>query len=303
VLREQQADLFHSHNYHVSPVLPCPLVLTVHDLIPLNYPSSRAANLGRPLLGLLFKMAVAKAQRIIVPSQWTGRQLQCRLEVPTEKIRVIPEGVDQRFRLPPDRHQIDRVRRAYNLPEQFLLYVGRWRPHKNIVTMIGAFQEIAGQRTGKDLHLVVAGSNDRRRRGLVDGTTPDVTRRLRFTGYVSDADLPAVYALATALIAPSFAEGFGLTALEGMAGGVPVIAANAGALPEVCGNAALLVDPRSVTEMADAMGRVLSDQVLRNQLAKKGRAQSRRFTWEEASHLTLGVYREELASGGGSGVN
>jgi glycosyltransferase involved in cell wall biosynthesis len=150
---------------------------------------------------------------------------------------------------------------------------------------------------------VVAGSHDRQRRGLFEGTTPDIARRIRFTGYVSDADLPAVYSLATALMAPSFAEGFGLTALEGMAGGIPVIAANAGALPEVCGNAALLVDPWSVSEMAEAMGRVLADQALRNQLAEKGRAQSRRFTWEEASDLTLRVYREVLASDTGRGVS
>lgn len=303
VLRKQRADLFHSHNYHVPPFLPCPLVLTVHDLTPLKYPPSRAAYFGQPLLGLLFKMAVARAQRIIVPSQWTSRDLRSRLKVPAERIRVIPEGVDDRFGRRSDDNQIARVRRTYNLPEQFLLYVGRWRPHKNIPTMVRAFQKIASQAAGTGLHLVVAGSHDPQRLVLFGGTSPDVTDLLRFTGFVSDEDLPAVYSLATALVVPSFAEGFGLTALEGMACGTPVIAANAGALPEVCGDAAMLVDPRSETQMAQAMARVLSEQNLRNQLADRGRAQARRFTWQKASGLTLQVYREVLGSGSGCGGN
>jgi glycosyltransferase involved in cell wall biosynthesis len=301
VLREQRADLFHSHNYHAPPFLPCPLVLTVHDLTPLNHPPSRAASFGKPLLGLLFKMAVAQAQRIIVPSQWTSRDLRSRLKVPAERIRVIPEGVDDRFGRRPDNNQIARVRHTYNLPERFLLYVGRWRPHKNIPTMVRAFNRIASQPTGTGLHLVVAGSRDPQRLDLFGGTSPDVTGLLRFTGFVSDEDLPAVYSLATALVVPSFAEGFGLTALEGMACGTPVIAANAGALPEVCGDAAMLVDPWSETAMAQAMGRVLSDQALRVQLAGKGQDQARRFTWQETSGLTMQVYREVLAPGACSG--
>jgi len=303
VLREQRADLFHSHNYHVSPFLPCPLVLTVHDLTPLDYPSSRVAYFGKPLLRLLYKMAVAKAQRIIVPSQWTGLDLRSKLKVPEEIIRVIPEGVDDRFRHRPDNSQIARVRKTYRLPEQFLLYVGRWRPHKNIPIMVKAFQTIASQPIGKGLHLVVAGSYDRQRLDLFGGASPDIAGRICFTGFVFDEDLPAVYSLATAVVAPSFAEGFGLTALEAMACGTPVIAANAGGLPEVCGNGALLVDPWSATEMADAMGCLMADQALRIQLAEQGQAQAQQFTWERTAHQTMRVYREVLSTGARSGAN
>jgi glycosyltransferase involved in cell wall biosynthesis len=301
VLQEQGAALFHSHNYHVSPFLPCPLVLTVHDLTPLQYPPRPAARFGKPLLWLLFRMATAKAKRIIVPSQWTSRELQAWLKVPSEKVRVIPEGVDEKFRRRPDDGEIVRVRETYKLPGRFLLYVGRWRPHKNIPTMLRAFQ-IAIQQTGKDLHLVVAGAYDPQGVNLFGGTDADTAGRIHFTGFVADDDLPGVYAAAAAVVAPSVAEGFGLTALEAMACGTPVVAAKAGALPEVCGDAALLVDPWSAAEMADAFSCVIVDEAIRIQLIERGRTQSRLFTWEKAAHQTLSVYREVLSVGAGSGI-
>ena len=155
---------------------------------------------------------------------------------------------------------------------------------------------------GNDIYLVVAGTHDPRGANLFKDNYPDASRRICFTGFVADEDLPGMHAAATAVVAPSFAEGFGLTALEAMACGTPVVAAQAGALPEVCGDAALLVDPWSEAAMADAFRRVISDNALRIQLVERGRARAKLFTWEKAAYQTLSVYREVLLQEAGGGV-
>ena len=295
VLTEPKASLFHSHNYHAPWFLPCPLVVTIHDLTPLLYPPRPQARWGKPLLWLMYRISVGKAVRVIVPSEYTKRELQSRIGVAEEKVRVIPEGVSVRFHETPKDEEMKRTRAHYHLPEFFLLYVGRWRPHKNIPTMVRAFQEVVSRPGAKDLHLVVAGGQDPRGEHLFQGIDGQPAQRIHFAGYVLDEDLPCLYASAAALMAPSYAEGFGLTALEAMASGTPVVAANAGALPEVCGDAALMVSPHSVDEMADAITSVVENGALRAQLAERGRARASELTWERTARQTLAVYREVLS--------
>ena len=300
VLRDQGAALFHSHNYHVPPFLPCPVILTVHDLTPLHHPPRLTAQIGKPLLWLLFHMAVAKARRVIVPSESTRADLRIGLKVDVDKICVIPQGVGQQFRTTDD-EEVGRVRRRYHLPEQFVLYVGRWRPHKNIPNMLRAFRRVTQQTEGKNLYLVVVGTYDPTGAKSFRDADDELTRLIHFTGFVDDEDLPSVYTAAAALIAPSPAEGFGLTALEAMACGTPVVAAKRGALPEVCGDAALMVDPWSTNEMSEAIASVITDKVLARCLGDRGRARATRFTWDRTAQQTLAMYREVISGEAASG--
>jgi glycosyltransferase involved in cell wall biosynthesis len=275
-------DLFHAA-YALPPLLPCPGVVTVHDITFALHPEW-FPQYAPGLRNTLVPLAMRKASRVITISEHTKRDIVARYGIPAHKIVVTYLAPRPTF-----------VSRAPTEPgdEPYFLFVGNVEPRKNVETVVRALR-ILRQR-GIDLPLVVAG-----RPGSAYPQVCALVHELglenlvRFTGYVSDDHLRALYAGCTALVHPALYEGFGLTPLEAMAQGVPAIVADTSSLPEVVGDAALLVDPSHPEAWADAMAQVCTDATLRRRLIVAGLARAGQFSWERCARETVDVYRDVL---------
>lgn len=294
LLRRARADVFHSP-YFVAPLLaPCPVVITIHDLIFDRYPAYMPWTWARPCYRLLMSWSTRRARRIIAVSQATAADLTRFYRTPPAKITAIPEGVDPGFGPLLDYDRLQVLRNRYRLPRPFILTVGARRPHKNLARLVEAFARLVAE-TAHDLVFV----------GPADARFPDeagqavahhrLNGRVRFLDWVPEADLPGLYALATLVVLPSLVEGFGLPALEAMACGTPVLAASATALPEVVGQAGVLVDPYDVGALTKALRELLCNSTLRRRLGEAGRQRATTFTWQKAAQLTLAVYADARA--------
>jgi glycosyltransferase involved in cell wall biosynthesis len=282
-LRRSAFALFHSP-YYVKPYwVPVPSVVTLFDLIPLRAPDRSLARRARFLFRLAVSLAARTSARIITPSAATKEDLSSVLGVPRDKTQVIPLAADARF-APQTESEKARVREHYDLPREYVLSVGINKPHKNIPALLDAWQSLGEtQRT-----LVIAGAWDARYASVASRQSSAA----RFIPNVDDRDLPALYAGAAVFVFPSLYEGFGLPPLEAMACGAPVVCSNAASLPEVVGDAALLVSPRDVSAIADAIQRVLTDAALREELRAKSLARAAQFSWERTARETLNVYKQ-----------
>ncbi|HEV3351765.1 MAG TPA: glycosyltransferase family 1 protein [Acidimicrobiales bacterium] len=283
-------DLVHVLTPAVPVATSAVLVETVHDLLPLRFPSWYPAR-QRWLFGRAVHQAERDAARVIVPSSAVAADLADATDIDAARVTVIPEGVDPIFRRPVSEVDVAAVCARHRIrPGRFFLFVGAVSGRKNLSTALRALA--AFRSGGPDVPLVVAGP-----RGRGADEFDAETRRLglesavRVTGFVSAADLPVLLAAARALVHPSKYEGFGLTPLEAMAAGTPVLAANTGALPEVVGDAGVLLPPDDVDAWSKAMTQVHDDDDLRRSMVERGRAWSERFTWERAATETAAVYR------------
>ncbi len=270
--RRLAADVYH------SPLLRGPLtsgrppfVLTVHDLVPLRWPGTMT-GWHRLYTSRVLRRILAAADRIIAPSHNTADDLTALLSVSPEKIRVVPNGVDELF--------FERPVPAKMTNERYVLFVGTPEPRKNLNRLVSAMKILRKRGFSERLFIVGSGGWGRE---VADA--PGVHK----VGRVSDQQLLSLYASASCLALPSLHEGFGLPALEAMAVGTPVVAGNAGALPEITGAAAVLVDPESETAIADGISRAIDEK---DRLVALGRSRAKEFTWERAAELTAAVYRE-----------
>jgi glycosyltransferase involved in cell wall biosynthesis len=284
------ADIFHATEHLLPRLRRIRSVFTLHDLIFRFDPGSHLP-LNRIYLNTMMPRFLRAADAVIAVSECSKRDAVRLYGTPTEKIHVIPEGVDVRFK-PMTRQQIDQVWAKYNLPERFVVCVGTIEPRKNYPLL---FEVLAARREqGLDTWpLVIAGKSGWLYKPIFQRVTElGLQDLIRFTGFFPDDDLPALYNAATLLAMPSRYEGFGLPILEAMACGTPVICSSTSSLPEVAGEAALLAPPDDVHAWAEAIARVMSDDALRLQMRERGAAQAARFSWENAAWRTIEVYRQ-----------
>lgn len=286
------ADLFHSPDFTLPPLRSARGIVTVHDLTFKHYPECAPRNLVR-YLNRVVPLAVRRAHLILADSENTKDDLARLLDVPPQKIRVVYAGVGPEFRPVDDASRLADVRARYGLTFPFLLSVGTLEPRKNYTRLLHAFARSGVYRAQPELRLVIVG-----RKGWLYQEIFETVQRLRladrviFPGFIADADLPALYTQAVAFVYPSLYEGFGLPVLEAMACGTPVVCSMASSLPEVAGEAALLVDPLNVDDLAQALERAVTDAALRSELRERGLRQAARFTWEAAARQLLAAYRE-----------
>jgi glycosyltransferase involved in cell wall biosynthesis len=285
-------DLFHATDHLLPYFRRIKSVFTLHDLIFLFHPETHK-SLNRWFLTLMMPRFLRAADAVIAVSECTKRDAIRFYRIPEEKITVIYEGVNPRFR-PASPEAIAAVRARYGLPERFILYVGTIEPRKNLTTLLEAFHHLLAT---YDLRLVIVGKKGwlyerffRRLREL------GLEGQVIFTGYVPDEDLPAIYSAADLFVFPSLYEGFGLPVLEAMACGAPVVCSNTSSLPEVAGDAALLVDPTDARALTGAMEQVLTNERLWATLRAKGMERARGFTWEKAAYRTWEVYQQVISS-------
>jgi glycosyltransferase involved in cell wall biosynthesis len=290
LLQRLRADLYHS-SYLMMPYWPgVPTVLTVYDLIPLLLPERNSVR-ARFFFRWAMRMALRSTDQVIAISEATRRDLLSHFRYPSERVQTILLAADPAFR-PQPADVVVAVRARFGLPERFVLYVGSNKPHKNLLTLMEAWG-IAVSRAGLgDSALAVAGPWDPRYgEARLRARDAGLEESVQWLGPVSIADLPALYAAATAFVFPSLYEGFGLPVLEAMACGTPVICSNASSLPEVAGDAARLVGARDPAALAAAIEHVLADRDLRRRMRDRGLAQAGRFSWERNAEQTLELYR------------
>jgi len=288
--RREQVDLLHCPRCAVPFFASGPVVVTLHDLIPITHPETetRAAQL---YWRLQIPIAARRASFIITDSEHARREIVEMFAVAETRIAVTPLGYPPAMDAPPEPARAAAVRSRYSLPDSYILYVGTIQPRKNLDTLIEAYARL--RREGTALQkLVIVG----RKGWLVEslfarisslGLVDDVI----FTGFVPDEELPDLYDGACLFVYLSLFEGFGLPPLEAMARGIPVVTSNTTSLPEVVGEAGITVSPRSLDEVVEGMGRVLTDAVLADQLRKAGKVRSRQFSWERTAQETLAIYR------------
>jgi glycosyltransferase involved in cell wall biosynthesis len=284
-------DLFHGLGTLSPSSRSCPFVLTIHDLIYRDFPQSLPAG-PRLFMRCAHPTVARRADRVIVPSRWTARDVVERLGVPEGRVRVVPYGPGHDFRPLADGARIDAALAKYGVRRPYLVSVCRGYAHKNLAGLLRAFAMLRRQGRG-DVRLLLVGEPYRGGGALGRlGEQLGLGGAVVFTGFTSDDDLNALYSGATAFAFPSLAEGYGLPVLEAMSCGTPVVASNASAVPEAVGEAGLLADARDPGAFAAALARVLDDADLRARLTAAGLARAATFSWEKAAAATLSVYRE-----------
>jgi glycosyltransferase involved in cell wall biosynthesis len=298
IIRALGLDIFHSPNY-MMPLLAFPrnrpgrtrCVVTIHDLIPLIFPQFTPKALKTRLYPLYKRLMVevgARANTILTVSEVSRRDVIEHLGIPTERqgdVIAVPNGVAPEYVPAENKHGA----------EKLILYVGRFDPYKNVPALIDAFAKVR-ERSKTPVRLRIIGPADPRyseaptlaqKRGL----TPFIA----WDGYVSDEGLVKAYQHADVFVLLSLYEGFGLTVLEAMACGTPVVCSSRSSLPEVAGSAALMVDPGDTAQVADAIIRVLGDVKLAAELREKGVRQAANFTWTRTARMTLKVYEHAMS--------
>ncbi len=252
-------DVFHSSDW-TQPKTRAKKVTTYHDVVPLKYPRwshPKIVEVHKRRLKLVEK----EIDMVIAVSEATKHDLLAVSSIPKEKITVIYEGVDERYK-PGDKEDVEKFKKKYNLPDKFILAIGGIGERRNLAR---------AKEATKGYNLVVTGE-----------TLP----------WIPDEEMPLLYSSAQALLYPSFYEGFGLPVLEAMACGTPVITSNVSSLPEVGGEAAVYVDPENDQEMTKAAKEVMEDRELRDKLVARGLQQAKKFTWEKCAEETIKIYKK-----------
>jgi glycosyltransferase involved in cell wall biosynthesis len=270
-------------------------VVTVHDMSSLLFEQS--SGLRMQLRRYRFRRGLARARRVIAVSDATRRDVQNMMGIPANRIRRVYNAPDAGFYNlsghSPEEHQ--RILERYQIQYPFLLYAGNVRRHKNVPRLVEAFAVLRAQLGDhpkyRDLRLVIIGNTISQHPGVRQTVIKSrIEHLVRFLGYVPFDTLRCFYESAAAFVFPSRYEGFGLPPLEAMACGTPVVTSNVSSLPEVVGDAAILVNPENVFDIARGIREALLDEPLRAELIRRGHAQAARFSWERTARAVLEIY-------------
>jgi len=295
VVRRLGLDVFHMPHRWIPYFLPSPYVVTLHDLNSILFPRASSAWV-KALDRHVLIHGLRNATRVMAVSQATKRDAVRRLGLPVEKFEVIPDAVDSGVAQPVSDEERERILARYQVTDPFVLYAGRIQVHKNLPRLIEAFavvkSELENHPRYANLRLIIIGDElsalpELRHSVMRAGIQSSV----RFLGFVSVDTLRVFYASATAFLFPSLYEGFGLPPLEAMAHGTPVITSNLSSMPEVVGDAAVLVKPQNVFDIARGLRQVLLDDDFRRDLGFRGRRQAESYSWDDTAQKVLDTYR------------
>lgn len=285
-----------------------PIVITIHDVIPLKFKEHFPLGIKGRINLYLQKMALGKCRAIIADSKTTQKDILDLLKVEKSKVFVIPLAADKDFMLLKDGELI-RTKRKYSLPDKFLLYVGDANWTKNLPFLIDAFSNLTLNQACRDLKLVLVGGVFLKNVDNIDHPELESLKRLNILikrynleekilkiGSIDKKDLVAFYNLATIYVQPSIYEGFGLPILEAMSCGTPVVSSYGGSLPEVGGPAPVYFDPQNREQFESIILEVLENKSLQGKLSRLGLIQSEKFSWSKTAVQTLQVYSNVINS-------
>ncbi|HUK18236.1 MAG TPA: glycosyltransferase family 1 protein [Bryobacteraceae bacterium] len=303
-LRGLRPDLVHIPLNRVPLLMIRPYVVTIHDMANLFFDEDDPSPLHMQLRRYRFRRGLVRANRVIAVSDATRRDVETQMGVPPSRIRRVYNAPDPGF-LAPDAaasrvEDRQRIMERYQVNYPFLLYAGNIRRHKNVPRLVEAFavlrEQLSDHPIYSELRLVIIGDTISQypavRQAVIKSKMEQV---VRFLGFVPFETLRCFYESAAAFVFPSRYEGFGLPPLEAMACGAPVVTSNVSSLPEVVDDAAMLVNPENVFDIARGIREVLLDDSLRAELVRRGRLQAARFSWETTARQVLEIYKEAVS--------
>jgi glycosyltransferase involved in cell wall biosynthesis len=291
-------DLYHGTNFKMQTTGRFGGVVTIHDLWMDRFPQYSRKLFGQRWSFYRTKRTVSNARKVITVSEYSAQDITTLYGVPREKIAVIHNGVSDAFRPLSDPTKLAQLRTRFGWPtDRFILFAGGADPRKNHSALLQAY---AMRATQLGSHCLVMLGAPTHRFGNIHGSAQrfGLNERVICVGHLSADELRVLYAHADVFVFPSLYEGFGMPVLEAMASGAPVITSATTSLREVAGDAAVLIDPHSPEQLAEALVRVLTDRGLRETLRAKGFERAKQFTWQHAARLTFDVYREVCRSSG-----
>ncbi len=298
ILKRDNLDIFHCLHNVLSIFYPKKSIVTIQDIMVTRFlwfyealPRIKKYT-GLFYFKLFVKLSVEKADKVIVTSKFTKKEVMRHLNVKDEKLKICGAAVDSAFKPFNDEALLNAVLEKYGICNPFILHVSNLKPYKNLRNLIYAYK-LLSQKKSRYPKLVIAGHHKKYGTQIKEFTEKvGLKEKINFVGYVDKNDLPILMSKSLCFIFPSIYEGFGLPVLEAMACGTPVITSNTSSLPEIAGEAAILVNPYDTKEIADAIENLLSNEKLRKELISKGLEQVKLFSWEKCAKETLKVYQE-----------
>lgn len=296
--KKLQLDILHSTSNTAPVSSPCRQVVTIHDIIYLeNNPLTSGGYTAYQKFGNLYRRWVVKrlfksAEKIITVSQFEKQRFLESGYVPEQRLEVVYNGVGEHFRVIEDQEYLQEISHKYKLPEKFFLFLGNTDPKKNTRNTIVAYAEYCAL-NGRDYKLVIGDLDPEIiRRYLQEAKMEEFFDQIHFTGYINNQHLPAIINLAQVFLYPSLRESFGIPLLEGMRCGTPVLSGNYSSMPEIAGDAALLVNAKDTSAIANGLQRLVTDAGLRKQLINKGLQRSAEFNWKNTAEQVLNIYHQ-----------
>jgi glycosyltransferase involved in cell wall biosynthesis len=295
--RAYEADVLHIPYWAPPLRSDVPIVVTIHDIIPLILPQYRGGPLVRAYTQLV-SAAARGATSILTDSDASRSDIVQHLHIPADRVRTIYLAADPKFSAHADPIDTAALRRNYDLPEEYVLYLGGFDARKNIEALLQVYtwaQDVLGE----DYPLVIAGSLPERHDTFfhdprVIAQQIEVEDVIRCIGRLAEEDKVALYQQARAFLYPTLYEGFGLPALEALACGVPVVGSNASSVPEIVGDAGILVDPQDARAMAGALIAVCTEDPLHDDLGERALKQAAKFSWEKCARETVEAYEDVI---------
>jgi glycosyltransferase involved in cell wall biosynthesis len=300
-LRRQNVDVVHVPHHEAPFFAPGKVVVTIHDCVHLLFPQEDSSKFRNYRSYLRMKRVIEGSRHVLAVSKSTKEDLINIFQTPESKISVVHNALDERFAFAHTPDERKHVLERYQLKDPFILYSGKIRPHKNLHRLIEAFavlkSELIDDEQYKNLKLIIIGDELSRHQYLrLTVVRSGAQQDVRFFGFVPYPILRVFYQSATLFAFPSLYEGFGLPPLEAMANRTPVIASNTSSLPEVLDDAAVLVNPENVFDIARGMKHILQDDALREKLVRKGIEQVGKFSWKVAAEKVLRTYEQVATS-------
>ena len=296
---KEKCDILHCTSNTAPIFSSIPLVLTLHDIIYMESSTIKLAFGGGTAyqrFGNIYRKYVVprllkKSKSTITVSEFEKERIGEFFKMDTSRLHAVYNGVSTYFTPINDQAELKRVKEKYHLPDRFFFFLGNTVPKKNTPGTLKAFSEFRKQ-TGEDIPLVMLDYEIEDLQKIADEMgDSDLLKHIHLTGYVVNTDLPAIYNLCELFLYPSFRESFGIPILEAQKCGVPVITANTSSMPEVSGDGSYLVDPYKVEEITKAMIEIVNNHKFREELIKKGLANSAKFSWKAMAERVLELYQ------------
>lgn len=292
-IKEAVPDLVHFPHFNHPVFYGGKFVVTIHDLTLGQY-AERRSIIKRQIYKHVINHAAIASQKIFTVSDYVKGEIVEEFHLKPDKVVTTYNAIDNRFE-PSPKAIIEAALKKYRIDSPYILSVGQWRSHKNLPRLVEAFEILTKQKNFSDVKLVFVGRDDPKYPELPDLIKEkNLTKSVRFTGFVPDDDLPAIYSGASVFCFPSLSEGFGLPGLEAQACGTPVAASDRTCMPEIYADGAVYFNPEDTRDISEKLMLVLSDTNVSKKISDNGLANAKRFTWEQTAKKTLEVYREIL---------